>query len=286
MRLLCLGADTVNALISLHAPFDDLTPAGLWGTTYHLVGMSDDQRDVLRQWGLELEDVTPDALQAAAASAAPRPETRTGARTGASNGAGRGAATRSRAASEPAPSPAWVEATPPNESAAETPATTGGASTAVGAGGREEADSAASSAAAESAELESAGAETARGEEREPEPAMAAAPADSSRAETEVGLATTAGADSRESGEDADEEWSYLDGDQLRDGLRLRTRLGGKRVEGRVSQGKVVLDGRTFDSPREASRSLTPNATEREIWEYFDEDARKWYMLDREWQAV
>ena len=39
MRLLCLGADTVNALISLHVPFDDLTPNGLWGTTNHLVGL-------------------------------------------------------------------------------------------------------------------------------------------------------------------------------------------------------------------------------------------------------
>ena len=42
MRLLCLHADTVQALQRLGTSVDDLTPQGLWDTPFHLVRGDDD----------------------------------------------------------------------------------------------------------------------------------------------------------------------------------------------------------------------------------------------------
>jgi hypothetical protein len=63
MRLLCLHADTVQALQRLGTSVDDLTPAGLWETPYHLVTVSAEQRDALQRLRVELDDVTPTALR-------------------------------------------------------------------------------------------------------------------------------------------------------------------------------------------------------------------------------
>src|SRR5829696_7165810 len=65
MRLLCVHTDTIQALSRLHTPFDDLTPDGLWGTPYHLIGVSTEQRDVLKAFNVDLEDITPASLQRA-----------------------------------------------------------------------------------------------------------------------------------------------------------------------------------------------------------------------------
>jgi hypothetical protein len=66
MRLLCLHADTVQALQRLGTTVDDLTPAGLWDTPYHLVTVSAEQRDALQRLRVTLDDVTPTALRDAA----------------------------------------------------------------------------------------------------------------------------------------------------------------------------------------------------------------------------
>ncbi|MDQ3950734.1 MAG: hypothetical protein M3282_10345 [Gemmatimonadota bacterium] len=63
MRLLCLHADTVQALQRLGTSVDDLTPGGLWDTPYHLVTVSADQRDALQRLRVALDDVTPTALR-------------------------------------------------------------------------------------------------------------------------------------------------------------------------------------------------------------------------------
>ena len=78
MRLLCLHADTLEALQRLGTSVDDLTPGGLWDTPYHLVTVSPEQRDALQRLRVALDDVTPTALRdggAAAASAQPAPAT-------------------------------------------------------------------------------------------------------------------------------------------------------------------------------------------------------------------
>jgi hypothetical protein len=69
MRLICIHSDTVAALQRLHTPFDDLTPEGLWGSPYHLVGVSGEQRDVLTAFNVDFEDITPDALERTSAAA-------------------------------------------------------------------------------------------------------------------------------------------------------------------------------------------------------------------------
>jgi hypothetical protein len=70
MRLLCLHADTVEALQRLGTSVDDLTPAGLWDTPYHLVTVSPEQRDALQRLRVTLDDVTPTALRDGPAAAA------------------------------------------------------------------------------------------------------------------------------------------------------------------------------------------------------------------------
>src|SRR5688572_8314286 len=62
MRLVCLHADTVDALKRLRIQFDDLTPAGLWSSQYHLVGLTPDQFDALEVFRVEVEDITPAQL--------------------------------------------------------------------------------------------------------------------------------------------------------------------------------------------------------------------------------
>jgi hypothetical protein len=63
MRLLCLHADTVQALQRLGTSVDDLTPQGLWDTPFHLVTVSPEQRDALQRLRVTLDDVTPTALR-------------------------------------------------------------------------------------------------------------------------------------------------------------------------------------------------------------------------------
>jgi hypothetical protein len=70
MRLLCLHADTVQALQRLGTSVEDLTPGGLWETPYHLVTVSAEQRDALQRLRVALDDVTPTALRDRGAIAA------------------------------------------------------------------------------------------------------------------------------------------------------------------------------------------------------------------------
>jgi hypothetical protein len=70
MRLLCLHADTVNALQRLGTKVEDLTPSGLWNTPYHLVTVSIEQRDALQRLRVTLDDVTPTVLRDGALSPA------------------------------------------------------------------------------------------------------------------------------------------------------------------------------------------------------------------------
>jgi len=151
MRLLCIHHDTVAALQRLHTPFDDLTPEGLWGSPYHLVGVSTEQRDVLTGFNVEFEDVTPDALD-------------------------RGAATQP-------------------------------------------------------------------------------------------------------------ENLSYASNGKVRNGQRLRTSVRGKYLEATVQGGKILVDGRTYDSPGAASRGISSDKSEWAFWEYFDDSAGSWQVLGREWQV-
>jgi hypothetical protein len=67
MRLVCLHADTIDALKRLSIQFDDLTPNGLWSSQYHLVGLTRAQLDALETFQVPVEDVTPAQLAQATA---------------------------------------------------------------------------------------------------------------------------------------------------------------------------------------------------------------------------
>jgi hypothetical protein len=209
VRLLCLHAQTIKALASLHAPFDDLTPDGLWGSEYHLIGITQAQRDVLSGWGIELEDITPEKLGAS----------------------GRSENQRS-ASSRPAPS------------------------------------------APRGAELRREEAQPAREPARAPEQ-----PESRPSAAPERGKVSSQPATSAPSGRGDG-------GVATRAPMKLRTRLKGKYKEAFVQEGKIHLDGQKYDSPLHASKSLAPDKRDWELWEYYDEDAGKWYMLDREWETA
>ena len=61
----------------------------------------------------------------------------------------------------------------------------------------------------------------------------------------------------------------------------IKSILGLTRPDG----GKILLDGRAFDSLTQASSSISADKNDWEFWEFFDDGAGKWRMLDREWQA-
>ena len=70
MRLICVHADTVQALQRLGTSVEDLTPSGLWNTPYHLVTVSSEQREALQRLRVTMDDVTPSALRDGATTAA------------------------------------------------------------------------------------------------------------------------------------------------------------------------------------------------------------------------
>lgn len=63
MRLLALRADTMQAVRRLKLPCDDITPIGLWATDVHLIGVNNEQFEVLQLWNVQTEDVTPATLR-------------------------------------------------------------------------------------------------------------------------------------------------------------------------------------------------------------------------------
>jgi hypothetical protein len=63
MRLLALRAETMQAMRRLKLPCDDITPIGLWGSDMYLIGVNNDQFEVLRLWNVQTEDVTPATLR-------------------------------------------------------------------------------------------------------------------------------------------------------------------------------------------------------------------------------
>jgi hypothetical protein len=229
MRLISLHDDTVRLLERLRIPFDDLTPDGLWGSPYHLVGVTAEQRAVLDSWNLDVNDLTPVMMA----------------------GLSGGQSAESRPARRPAP-----EARP--EPARESARAGQGAPSASG-----------SQPAVMASEPKHHGDPLgdAAGEREMVGRAAAAA---------EVGLATItpdrAGNGSGAATPPRDEP------------AKIRVSIGGKYREAAVKKGKIVLDGQSYDSPAQATKSVAPAKGDWVFWEYFDAEAGKWRMLDRDWR--
>jgi hypothetical protein len=67
---------------------------------------------------------------------------------------------------------------------------------------------------------------------------------------------------------------------------RLRISVAGKYTEATVANGKIVVGGRSFDSPDQAAAELTKSRGDWTFWEYYDSADGKWRMLTRDWDTV
>jgi hypothetical protein len=65
MRLVCVQREKLLPLVQVGASIQDLTPDGLWDTTYHVVSMSDEQFEALKKLiddQSTIQDITPKPL--------------------------------------------------------------------------------------------------------------------------------------------------------------------------------------------------------------------------------
>jgi hypothetical protein len=292
MRLVCMHADMVDALKRLSIEFDDLTPAGLWSSKYHLVGLTPEQMEALEVFRVEVEDVTPAQLAQAEGA-----EVRSGAR---------GTAAPAQAPSEAATSApthgalAGAMAVP---QAAHELATAAPAAASTEQGGREPGR------AATGTESEVPLAQTrdagVRATEGKPEPrldaravsqgvqnappaggAPATATAQQPSGQKSVGAKGGGGTASAQAGRKSQPQPSGQGGGQRYGTTRLRISVAGKYTEATVANGKIVVAGRTFDSPDQAAAELTKSRGDWTFWEYYDSTDGKWRMLTRDWDSV
>jgi hypothetical protein len=225
MRLISLHDDTVRLLERLRIPFDDLTPDGLWGSPYHLVGVTAEQRAVLDSWNLDVNDLTPVMM------------------AGLSGGAN-GLASEGRSLRR-APEPARESVRP----APAAPSTSGSHTAVMASEPKHHGDPLGDAAG-----------------ERELVGRAAAAAEVSSATPERAGNGAGGTASPRD------------------EPAKIRVSIGGKYREATVKKGKIVLDGQSYDSTEQATKSVAPAKGDWVFWEYFDAEAGKWRMLDRDWR--
>jgi hypothetical protein len=271
MRLVCLHTDTVDALKRLHIQFDDLTPAGLWSSQYHLVGLTPEQFDALEVFNVQAEDITPAQL---AQVGGERPKAAAG-----EIAAGGPPTTPAARAEPPAPSA---------ETAGREPARGGASEAEVPlAQGREGGAQGAEVKADTKTETKPDGKTTTQ---TSPQPAPAtpgvqaagAQQAGQKAAAKGGGPQVTPPAQGNRKGQPAPGQG----GGQRYGTTRLRISVAGKYTEATVANGKIVLAGRSFDTPDQAAAELTKSRGDWTFWEYYDSADGKWRMLTRDWDTV
>ncbi|MDB4885851.1 MAG: hypothetical protein JWN79_1289 [Gemmatimonadetes bacterium] len=320
MRLLALRAETMQAMRRLKLPCDDITPIGLWGSDMFLIGVNNDQFEVLRLWNVQTEDVTPATLRDLHSDSPAIPT---------SPSAGNAASGARSPARKGAPFPASASPTPSSEQSeparAASPAP---ASPAVGAASP-------SLTVEQDNEPELIDAGAARGRNPlEIQPAfeaVAQAPApeapstrtpgasSSSSGRAANGSAGTASvtpaaaSSERRDGPDLKLESSAPSstsrssrseegraskaprGDtQLKPAAKeaakdtgsnagkLRMTVDGEHLYAEIKGGKIVLKDRTYDSLAHARDSIRRERNKVAVWEYFDEGVKAWRVLNRD----
>jgi hypothetical protein len=242
MRLISLHVDAVRALERLRIPFDDLTPDGLWGSPYHLIGLTAEQRSVLQAWNVNVNDITPQALSNLADLAPQLRENWPPRRTDA----------------------------PSMTTQATTQATTTTPQPARDFGRDAGVDSAV---VAPADDLKKQGDPLGHAALEREMVGRAAAAAEASGGDAAAAKQSNGQANGAAGA-----------GTEQRDPTKLRVSVGGKYREASVKQGKILLDGQTYDSPAAAQKAVPAAKGDWVFWEYFDADAGKWRMLDRDWQ--
>jgi hypothetical protein len=277
MRLVCLHADTVDAFKRLKIQFDDLTPTGLWSSQYHLVGLTPDQFEALELFQVDAEDITPaqlaqavtDRPKGAAAegavgtprpASAARPETPVpGAETGEREAARAGGASESEVPLEQARDSGAKGVDVRAETKTETKPD-GRTPTQISPQARPQNPSAQASGAQQ-------GQGQGQGQGQKGGGPQVAPPAQGNR-----------------KGQPAQAQGQT--GGQRYGTTRLRISVAGKYTEATVANGKIVVAGRSFDSPDQAAAELTKSRGDWTFWEYYDSADGKWRMLTRDWDTV
>jgi hypothetical protein len=274
MRLVCLHADTVDALKRLNIQFDDLTPTGLWSSQYHLAGLTPEQFDALEVFQVQAEDITPAQLTQAARE---RPR----------------AAAGETAASEPRPTPAARPETsvaPVADTAGREPARAGGVSESEVplAQARDVAARGVEVKAENRGEPKPDGKTTGQTSPQSGPPNAAPQAASGQQAFGQKGGGKGGGpqvtppAQANRKGQPAQGQ----SGGQRYGTTRLRISVAGKYTEATVANGKIVVSGRSFDTPDQAAAELTKSRGDWTFWEYYDSTDGKWRMLTRDWDTV
>jgi hypothetical protein len=287
MRLVCLHADTVDALKRLNIRLDDLTPQGLWSSEYHLIGLTPDQLDALAIFRIEAEDVTPAQLASMAGERKQTARDTTAAKAPTADQPG-----TAQSAATPAGGQRPTVADRPESPAA----------------GADEAGREPARAASDDAEVPVAQARDAsvRAVDGKPEPkpngkggqptaqgsapSAAASQSQSSQQQSaqkggKVGTQPVPQAQGRK-GQQGQQTQGAQAGGQRYGTTRLRISVAGKYTEATVANGKIVVAGRSFDSPDQAAAELTKSRGDWTFWEYYDSTDGKWRMLTRDWDSV
>ena len=293
MRLLALRADTIQAMRRLKLPCDDITPMGLWGSDMFLIGVSNEQFEVLRSWNVQTEDVTPASLRELSTDspAIPKSPSAGPMASGARNPAMTATSAPSSSASIPpsAPAPgASAEAHPARPSSSgmsgsHAPSAFADRTVAIPtplSSPSIPAPTASPPAAAPaptvppappmSTERPAAPALTLetparpRPEERAARPApMRDAEAATARAGAAAAAAPTADEKNANAG-------------------KLRMTVDGEHMYAEIKGGKIVLKDRTYDSLAHARDSIRRERNKVAVWEYFDEGVKSWRVLNRD----
>jgi hypothetical protein len=299
MRLLALRAETMAGVRRLKLPCDDITPVGLWGSDMYLIGVNNEQYEVLRMWSVQTEDVTPATLRElhTDSPAIPTSPSAGNAASGARSSAyGTSSAARpvhvppvARAVpippSVPKPAPAAVSAPMPAPSAP-TVAQPVAASASPSAPAPVAAETPAASTAPSPAPSDDA-------------PDAGEAAADDATAERHdpptLTLESSSGTVSREVRADDRDQRSQKGGrpepetkpSPAKDGKessagKLRMTVDGEHLYAEIKGGKIVLKDRTYDSLAHARDSIRRERNKVAVWEYFDEGVKAWRVLNRD----
>jgi hypothetical protein len=295
MRLVCIHADTVDALKRLSIELDDLTPTGLWSSQYHLVGLTPEQMDALEVFQVQVEDVTPPQLAQAgrseasastrAASTSPRASAQATA-AAPTHGTLAGAmavpqATHDMAVAAPIAASA-------DQSGREAPRVAPDAESEVPLAQTRDSGARAGEVKAESKPdwkgegKQASQTAQAAGAASSPRPASTGGQQPSGQKNT-GGKGGGAPAQGNRKGQP---QAAGQGGGQRYGTTRLRISVAGKYTEATVANGKIVVGGRSFDSPDQAAAELTKSRGDWTFWEYYDSTDGKWRMLTRDWDTV
>jgi hypothetical protein len=306
MRLLALRAETMAGVRRLKLPCDDITPIGLWGSDMYLVGVNNEQYEVLRMWNVQTEDVTPATLRElhTDSPAIPTSPSAGNAASGARSSA-YGAPSAARptfvppaaravpippplpkpapatvSAPTPAPSapivsqpvaasvPASVPATAPAPVAVEAPAAGSAPTPSDDAPDASKATSSNDDAAVESTP------------ERHDPPTLTL----ESNGGTVSREVRPDDRDQRSKGSRSEPEVKpspAKDGKESSAG-KLRMTVDGEHLYAEIKGGKIVLKDRTYDSLAHARDSIRRERNKVAVWEYFDEGVKAWRVLNRD----